>query len=132
MVTQLVVQSFNGSSTGITGSFQPSQKTVAGCQCAQRWTYQPTPGGPSTTFAGTCITDQQGTWCKYEPGSCINHTGNNIDLWRLKVILLVYKYWEWTSQMVDKFKDLPCCTISVLSDSMSEAGLLIPTSAWSK
>jgi hypothetical protein len=74
METQLLVTSIDGAAVTLPGYFRPAQKTLAGCQCSQRWTYS----GTNETVLGTCINplgDPKGAWCNYEPDSCTNRTG---------------------------------------------------------
>lgn len=76
--TQLLATSIDGEVVGILGRFLPVQKTLAGCQCSQRWVFENVDTNRTETVLGGCINprgDPRGAWCVYEPDSCTNATG---------------------------------------------------------
>ncbi|KAF6263192.1 hypothetical protein COO60DRAFT_1635413 [Scenedesmus sp. NREL 46B-D3] len=95
METQLLVKSIDGVAVTIPGYFTPAQKTLAGCQCSQRWTYS----GTNETVRGTCINplgDPKGAWCNYEPDSCTNKTGLDFDYCQVTTVNGCYCRNSWS------------------------------------
>lgn len=67
----LTVRGLNGRVKSLYGAFEAAQKTQAGCQCSQLWSYQDA-AGTVVTVKGQCVNPfgHSRAWCQYEPESC--------------------------------------------------------------
>jgi len=72
----LTVRGLNGHVKALYGAFEAAQKTQAGCQCSQLWSYEDA-GGTVVTVKGQCVNPfgHSRAWCQYEPESCTGSKG---------------------------------------------------------
>lgn len=71
LATLLTATAVDGRMRNLYGVFQPAQKTRAGCQCSQLWSFQNASNLP-VQASGQCVNPLGDAlaWCQYEPDSC--------------------------------------------------------------